>query len=316
MSVELKTKGKVAEIRYLPSQEELNNQAAPIGRALIPGHNISFPIACIEKGTDADGNPRYRYKLGLDDLKNEEIKLAVEAISEALGVEKLDAYSKAWSKYRIQLKQKTNLLNLDGENIEHLVLYYAIKAGGIPSIAPSYDAAINAPSPPRWYMIAPEEQIKIDIAPEKAKNKAIYILEGLYEKGKTEDLFLLHKSLVSADRGVTKETSRDMIYADLNKFINGEFVKTDRRRTPVDFVEWAEVLKKDKNFVVAYAHLKDGLYYNMLFEKDFSIYNRQTNGKYPGDLKKAAEFLIAPTNIDEFTNLKNQMKYKWLEIDN
>mgnify|MGYP003350653488 CR=1 FL=1 len=37
-------------------------------------------------------------------------------------------------------------------------------------------------------MIAPEEQIKIDIAPEKAKNKAIYILEGLYEKGKTEDL--------------------------------------------------------------------------------------------------------------------------------
>jgi hypothetical protein len=54
----------------------------------------------------------------------------------------------------------------------------------------------------------------------------------------------------------------------------------------------------------------------MLFEKDFSIYNRQTNGKYPGDLKKAAEFLIAPTNIDEFTNLKNQMKYKWLEIDN
>jgi hypothetical protein len=75
-------------------------------------------------------------------------------------------------------------------------------------------------------------------------------------------------------------------------------------------------LKKDKNFVVAYAHLKDGLYYNMLFEKDFSIYNRQTNGKYPGDLKKAAEFLIAPTNIDEFTNLKAQMKYKWLEIDN
>ena len=205
---------------------------------------------------------------------------------------------------------------VDQMAIEHLVLYYAIKGGGIPSIAPSYDAAINAPNPPRWYMIAPEEQIKIDIAPEKAKNKAIYVLEGLYEKGKTEDLFLLHKALVSSDRGITKETGRDMLYADLNKFINGEFVKTDRRRTPVDFVEWAEVLKKDKNFVVAYAHLKDGLYYNMLFEKDMSIYNRQTNGKYPGDLKKAAEFLIAPTNIDEFTNLKNQMKYKWLEIDN
>ena len=46
MSVELKTKGKVAEIRYLPSQEELNNQPAPVGRALIPGHNISFPITC------------------------------------------------------------------------------------------------------------------------------------------------------------------------------------------------------------------------------------------------------------------------------
>ena len=316
MSVELKTKGKVAEIRYLPTQEELNNQSPVAGKALINGHNISFPIGGKERGTDTEGKPRYQYMLGLDDVDNEEIKLAREKIADALGVEKLDNYSKAWSKYRIELKQKTNLLNLDGDNIDHLIIYYAIKGGGIPCIAPSYDAAVNAPTPPRWYMISPEEQLKIDIAPEKAKNKAIYILEGLFEKGKTEDLFLLHKALISSDRGITKETPRDMLYSDLNKFINGEFAKTDRRRTPVDFVEWAEVLKKDKNFVVAYAHIKDGLYYNMLFEKELSIYNRQTNAKYPGDLKKASEFIISPANIDEFTNLKAQIKHKWLEIDN
>jgi hypothetical protein len=315
MSSKLLTAGKVAEIRYLPTQEELNNQSPIAGKALIPGHNISFPIAAKERGTDSEGRPRYEYQLGLDDIKNEEIKLAVESIAEALGVEKIDKYSKAWSKYRIELKQKTNLLNLDGSNIDHLIIYYAIKGGGIPSIAASYDTAVNAPTPPRWYMISPEEQIKIDIAPEKAKNKAIYILEGLFEKGKTDDLFLLHKALIASDRGITKETPRDTLYSDLNKFINGEFVKTDRRRTPVDFVEWAEVLKKDKNFVVAYAHLKDGLYYNILFEKEMSIFNRQTNGKYPGDLKKAAEHLMSPTNIDEFTNLKSQIKFKWLEIE-
>lgn len=312
---ELKTKGKVAEIRYFPTQEELNNESPIAGKALINGHNISFPIGGKERGTDVEGKPRYQYILGLDDVENEEIKITREKIADALGVDKLDNYSKAWSKYRIELKQKTNLLNLDGENIDHLIIYYSIKGGGIPCIAPSYDAAVNAPTPPRWYMISPEEQFKIDIAPEKSKNKAIYVLESLFEKGKTEDLFLLHKSLINSDRGITKETGRDILYSDLNKFINGEFVKTDRRRTPSDFVEWAEILKKDKNFVVAYAHIKDGLYYNMLFEKDMSIYNRQTNSKYPGDIKKAAEFLISPTNIDEFTNLKTQIKYKWLEIE-
>lgn len=315
MSIELKTKGKVAEIRYLPSQEELLNKPAPVGRALLPGHNISLTIEALEKGTDSEGKPRYKYTTGLEDLKNEEIKIASKVIAEAMGVDKLDFYSKAWSKYRKELKQKTNLLNLDGENIEDLVLYYAIKGGGIKCIAPSYDAAVNAPNPPRWYMISPEEQLKIDIAPEKAKNKAIFHLESLNESGKLEDMFLLHKALISSDRGVTKETPKDMLYQDLNKFINGEFVKTDRRRTATDFVEWVEVLKKEKQFVLCYVYIKEGLYYNMLFEKDLHIFNRQTNGKYPGDLKKAAEFLMSPTNLDELANIKSQLKYKWNEIE-
>ena len=230
-------------IQYLPTAEEVDSsRQLKAGRFLWPGFTHSYPVFGKEVYRG-----KYKYVTGLEtDSLPEDKKLEIEQAKEELekyfGAGTLDSSNETfWKERRIVLNKKTTFLDLS--NPEDKLNYYIIKGGGIYEISPSYEEASSGASQKRWYLIEPEHYADIDAKDDKSFNKAISKLVELEEDHSFDDMFLVHKMLVTSDRGVTKQTPKSAIYKDLSNFINGKIVKTDKRKTPKQFLEAVELLK-------------------------------------------------------------------------
>lgn len=301
-------------IQYLPTPEEVDSsKQLRAGRFLWPGFTHSYPVFGKEvyKG-------KYRYVTGLDlsvipQDKHEEIEQVIKELEIYFGVGTLDPSNENfWKDRRIVLNKKTTFLDLT--NPEDKLNYYIIKGGGIFEIAPSYEEANAGASQKRWYLIEPEHYADLEAKDDKSFNKAISKLVELEEEHTFDDMFLVHKMLVTSDRGVTKQTPKSAIYKDLSNFINGKIVKTDKRKTPKQFLEAADLLKKDKKKLYVTAYVKDASYFNFLTTaEDGQIQNIETRTKYGSSVEKAVSYLTNPTNQDELESIKDKVEKKWSE---
>lgn len=301
-------------IQYLPTPEEVDSsRALKAGRFLWPGFTHSYPVFGkeITKG-------KYKYYTGLDPMaypedKREEIIQVKQELEQYFGKGTLEDDNESfWKERRIVLNKKTTFLNL--EDPDDKLNYYIIKGNGIYEIAPSYEAAVDGATQKRWYLIEPEHYADITAKDDKIFNKAISKLVELEEEGSLDDMFLVHKTLITSDRGVTKQTPKSAIYKDLSDFINGKIVKTDKRRTPKQFVEAVELLKKDKKKLYVTGYVKDANYYNYLtVSEDGQIQNIETRSKYGPTIEKAIAYLSNPSNQDELENIKVKVEKKWSE---
>lgn len=304
---------RTVSIQYNPYPEERDG-----GKNLQAGHFL-FPgfVRNLDPASRLVGG-RNRYFTGLDveeypESEREEVLKVRGELENFFGKDQLDPFNQAfWGTKNLEIVKKTTFLNLT--NPVDKLTYYMIKGGGYKEIAPNYEIATEGGTPYRWYLIDAKEFADIGAEDDRKVNKAIAALEAIDEDKKLEDLFLIHKVLITSDRGLTLRSPRSMMYKDLSDFIHGTIVKTNKKQTARQFLEAAEFLKKDKKTLYLTAYVKEGNYFNFLnMSDDKQIRNIQTGTKYGNSTERAVKFLMNPANQSELDNLKEQVEKKWNE---
>ena len=109
----------------------------------------------------------------------------------------------------------------------------------------------------------------------------------------------------------TRSTPIDVLYDNMDMYINGETVEKDKKKTAVRFSEIAE---QDMEILKLRAIIKDATYYRLIAIKgDGFIYHVSSNtlmGKNPSDV---VEFLNNPLHEDVLKHLLKNVESFWNE---
>jgi len=299
-------------LQYLPYPAE-QDESKPLQAGLFLFPKFS---RLLEPATRPASGNKVRYITGLDpddypDSERDEVIGAKAELEKYFGKEEMDPMNhEFWSKKALLIDKKTTFLDMN--NPQDKLTFYMIKGGAFKEIAPSYEKAVEGAIPYRWYLIDAKEYADVGALDDRKINKAIAALEAVDEDKRLEDIFLLHKVLITSDRGITLRSPRSMMYKDLSDFIHGKIVRTNKKMTAKQFLDAVELLKKDKKALYIQAYLKEGNYFNFLtVAEDNQIKNIQTGTKYGGSMERAAKFLASPANQSELENLKEQVEKKW-----
>lgn len=306
---------KSISIQYLPNIEETDGSRQLVaGKFLFPGFSYEYTVAAKQL---PDGKFRYITGLEAHDVSEEDVEAIREIKSDLekyYGPGSLEPTNEVfWKQIKLILNKKTTFLDIKN-NPEHKLFYYIIKGKGIPEVAATYDEAVNGDRSSRWFLIEPDQYADLNAVDDRTIDRATAALVNLDTERTFDDLMLVHKNLVTADRGVTRQTPKSALYKDLSDFIKGKLVKTDKRRTPAQFLEAIELIEKNKKKLYITAYVRDAIYFNYIrLNSDNQFINSETNTKYGSTVDAVVSKLSNPAFQDELENVKLKVEKKWSE---
>lgn len=287
---------------------------------------------------DPTGSGKRRYITGLNEFAPEVQMLPVDekeakikdirecvAIIERYFGNSLDVKDKDfWSKVqtarpdnydfweKIVIRLSNDPIFLDPKNdIYDLIKLKAIEAGGFSMIATSLDDVRKKISKGvKFYLDKFEQTATIKTEVKKLRNTALAALDRLY-KTNIDKLFLVCKVVDDNSAQYKKSTPIDVLYDNMDMYINGETVETNKKKTASRFSEIADL---DIEILKLRALVKDATYYRLIAIKgDGFIYHVSSNtlmGKNPSDV---VEFLNNPLNEDILKHLLKNVESFWNE---
>lgn len=212
-----------------------------------------------------------------------------------------------WDKIKIRCGNEPLYLEPDKDPYD-LIKLYAIEAGGFSIVAKSLEEARRMAVPPKFYLDKLEETASIQTEVKKLRNKALAELQKLFDKNQNK-LFYVAKVLDPNSAQYKKSTPNDIIYDNMDKYINGELVDKDKRKTAQRFLDTVNL---DMEALKIRAMVKDSTYYKFLATKsDGFIYHMETItmlGRTPSDV---AEYLKNPLNEEILMNLTKKCEKYW-----
>jgi len=212
-----------------------------------------------------------------------------------------------WS--RITLKCGNDPVFLDPiKDPYDLIKMYAIEAGGFSIVSKSLEAARSKPTPPKFFLDKLETTAANRTEISKLRNKALAELQKMYDK-QANKMFLVAKVVDANSTQYTKNTPNDIIYENMDNYINGLGVDRDKKKTAQLFLDAArlsmEVLKLK-------AIVKDASQYRMITTKsDGMIYDLDSGtslGRTPSDV---VAFLQNPLNEEVMMKLMSNVEGMW-----
>lgn len=322
-------KSKIAIKPYLDSKID-NMGLQNYGLALFDGVFHEEQISCLE----INGIKRYRTGLNefapeLLDLSPEEkeakvkqIRMIVSQLERQLNSNMVEPDDKEfWNKIKllkpdnsefwdkIKLRCGNEPLFLDPERDPYdLIKLYAIENEGFSMIAKSLDDAKRMNKVPKFYLDRLEESASTNTEVKKLRNKAASELQKLFDKNQNK-LFYVAKILDINSAQYKKSTPNDIIYDNMDKFINGELVNKDKRKTAQLFLD---VARLDMDVLKLRAIIKDASYYKIIATKaDGFVYHLSSASMMGRNSTDAVEFLKNPLNEQVLTDIQNQVEKYW-----
>ena len=324
------SKKKTVAIRPYFDPSKQNMGLENYGMALYDGVWHEESIACLEM------NGIKRYVTGLNefapdvkrlppgdrDLKVKEIRKVVAQLEAELAANVIDPKDKEfWNKVtllkpdndafwsRISLRCGNDPVFLDPVSDPYdLIKLYAINAGGFSIVAKSLKDAKKAVNSPKFYLDRLEDTVNTRTELTKLKNKAIAELEKLYSSNATK-LMYVAKSVDANSTQYTKSTPTDILYENMDIFINGQGTESNKRRAAESFIEAAKASMQDLKIK---AIVKDGMFYRFITPKSNgwieTLDGNVKLGKRPGEV---AMFLKDPVNEDVLTGLLEKIEPYW-----
>lgn len=212
-----------------------------------------------------------------------------------------------WDKIKIRCGNEPVYLEPDKDPYD-LIRLYAIEAGGFSIVAKSLEEARRMSTPPKFYLDKLEESASVHTEVKKLRNKALAELQKLFDKNQNK-LFYVAKVLDPNSTQYKKSTPNDIIYDNMDKYINGELVDKDKRKTAQKFLDTVNL---DMEALKIRAMVKDSTYYKFVATKaDGFIYHMETvsmMGRTPSDV---AEYLKNPLNEEVLINLTKKCEKYW-----
>ena len=321
-------KSKIA-IRPYVDQAVANMGLEEYNMALYDGVVHFEQLACLEN------NGVVRYVTGLNEfapeIKNlpKEIKearvkeirsavaeLEMELASNVLDVEDKEFWAKVellkpnnakfWNKISIQCGNDP--VYLDMKNPYDRIKFYAIEAGGFDIVAKSYEDAKSKPKPPKFYLDKEEETVSTKTEYKKLRNKALSELQKLFDKNSAK-LFYVAKVVDITSVQYKKNTPNDVLYDNMDKFINGEGGESNKERAARVFLDSVNSSMEDLKIR---SLVKDAIFYKELTTKsDGYIYHMKTGTLLGRNVSDVVEYLKNPLNEDIYKAINDKIEKNW-----
>ena len=212
-----------------------------------------------------------------------------------------------WGRIRIACGNEPLFLEPDKDPYD-LIKLIAIENGGFSLVAKSYEAARKMAIPPKFYLDKLENTISTKTEVKKLRNKALSELQKLFDKN-TNKLFYVAKVVDTNSTQYKKSTPTDVIYDNMDKYINGESVDTNKKRTAEKFLE---AVSHDMETLKIKAIVKDASYIKVIASRaDGFIYHLESStilGKTTADV---VEYLKNPLNEQILTDIQSKVEKTW-----
>lgn len=189
-----------------------------------------------------------------------------------------------------------------------LIKIYAIEAGGFSIVAKSYDDARSRSVAPKFYLDKYVDTVATKTEVSKLKNKAIAKLTTLFDKNQNK-LMYIAKVVDANSVQYKKSTPNDIIYDNMDKFINGRGVENNIKRAAQAFLD-ADAL--DMETLKIKAIIKDASYYKFIAPKaDGFIYHIESSTMLGRNASDCLEYLKNAMNEPILLDLTKKVEKYW-----
>jgi hypothetical protein len=175
-------------------------------------------------------------------------------------------------------------------------------------VAPSLKDALKMDVPPKFYLDEAGESASTEVALSKLKNKALSTLDNLANTNQSK-LMLIAKVVDGNSTQYRKSTPTDIIYRNMDEFINGKGVEKSIKRAATKFLEIADL---ELGVVKVKALIKDGTFYNELTTRGNGIIMHMKSGSNLGkNVNEVLENLMSPINEEVVAALQKDVEKYW-----
>jgi hypothetical protein len=299
------------------------------GITLFDGVTHNEQLACLEN------NGVIRYVTGLNEFapeikllapelreaKIKQIREAIVELEKELAANVIDVDdTQFWNKVKLLQPNNVDFWNkiniscgndpvyLDPNNPYDRIKLYAIEAGGFSIVAKSYDDARSKAVAPKFYLDKTEETAMVRTEYKKMRNKALSELQKLFDKNSTK-LFYIAKVVDINSTQYRKSTPLDIIYENMDLYINGEGGETNKERAAKSFIEATTF---DMETLKIKAIVRDSVFFKYITNKaDGYIYHTKSNALLGRNVSDVVEFLKNPLNEDILKDLNASCEKYW-----
>lgn len=212
-----------------------------------------------------------------------------------------------WDKIKIRCGNEPVHLEPEKDPYD-LIRLYAIENGGFSIVSKSLEEARRASVPPKFYLDRLEESASLNTEVKKLRNKALSELQKLFDKNQNK-LFYVAKVLDINGAQYKKSTPNDIVYDNMDKFISGELVEKNKKKTAERFLETANL---DMETLKIRAIAKDSNYYKFIATKaDGFIYHMSSTTMMGRNISDVIEYLKNPLNEEILIDLTKKVEKYW-----
>ena len=324
------TKSKTLAVRpfFNPGKENMGLET--YGLSLHDGVFHEESLACLEM------NGVKRYVTGLNEFapevkmlpkaekeaKIKDIRTAVAQLEAELAANVVDVKDKEfWNKLtimkpdnskfwdKISMRCGNDPMFLDPVKDPYdLIKLYAINAGGFSIIAKSLKEAKESNTPYKFYLDTAEESLSTRTELSKLKNKALVALQNMYDSNVSKLMYV--SKICDADSvQYVKATPNDVLYENMDQYINGFGAESSKKRAASQFIDVASLSMEELKIR---ALIKDSLYYRFITTKAGGwiepIDSGIKLGKTPSE---CLQFLKNPENEESLMSLLEKVEPYW-----
>ena len=211
-----------------------------------------------------------------------------------------------WSK--INLKVGNDPYYLDPKKDPYdLIKLNAIKAGGFSIVAKSYEDAKLTPNC-RFYLDQITATTTTKTKSSKIRNRALSKLQTLFDEDSTK-LFYVTKITDHDSAQNTRSTPIDVLYENMDSFINGKGSETSRNKAALEFTNNANDTMENLKLRTL---IKDGTYYQALTNDNKGwIIQTETKIKLGKNLEEVMEYFKNPINEEVLDSVLKEVEVYW-----
>jgi hypothetical protein len=212
--------------------------------------------------------------------------------------------SEIWGK--VFLKLGNDDYPLDTQNLDHQIIIHAIENGGFSLVATSFEEAKRTKK--KWYLDRQINSIGTKTSVTKLRNKALSILQVISEE-EPRKLFYIAKNLNAKGVRYTNATLNDIIYDDMDKFVNGLGFDNNKKRCADTFITSSKMSIEDLKIK---AIIKDAAFYKYIITKPDGMLHEQTQNVMLGrNVADVLEYLKNPANDDMLDIIMAKVEHNW-----
>jgi hypothetical protein len=299
------------------------------GMTLFDGVTHNEQLACLEM------NGVVRYITGLNEFSPEinhlpkdekearikQIRIAVSELEKELAANYIETDDlQFWNKVKLLKPDNAEFWNkiviscgnepsyLDPKDPFDRVKLYAIEAGGFSIVAKSFDDARSKAVPPKFYLDKEEETVMVRTEYKKLRNKALSELQKLFDKNSAK-LFYIAKVVDINSTQYRKATPSDVIYENMDRYINGDGGETNKERAAKSFMDTANM---DMETLKIKSIVRDSVFFKYIINKaDGFIYHAKSNSLLGRNVSDVVEFMKNPLNEDILKDLNTACEKYW-----